>query len=86
MSPNVFLEVFQLIWMFPLKEKLNLPNTIKQPLLSVNTETFHITRNFQALNKYTDGCDKWTVFTMKCVYSQLFEVVRCLAQEMQVYI
>jgi hypothetical protein len=59
-------------WMFSLKEKLDLPNTVRQPLLFVNTETFHISTNFQALKKYTDitpdGCGKRTVFTIKYVY------------------
>jgi hypothetical protein len=58
--------------MFSLKEELNLPNTIKQPLLFVNTETFHVATNFNAVKKYTDStpdkCGKRTVFTIKYVY------------------
>ncbi|XP_069668593.1 platelet-activating factor acetylhydrolase-like isoform X2 [Periplaneta americana] len=56
-------------WMFPLKEEPNLWNTVKQPLLFINTETFHITTNYNALKKYTDctpeGCGKRTVYTLK---------------------
>lgn len=59
-------------WMFSLKEELNLPSTVKQPLLFINTETFHIAPNFHAVKKYTDttsdGCGKRTVFTIRCVY------------------
>ncbi|KAJ4438325.1 hypothetical protein ANN_14267 [Periplaneta americana] len=58
-------------WMFPLKEEPNLWNTVKQPLLFINTETFHITTNYNALKKYTDctpeGCGKRTVYTLKYV-------------------
>jgi hypothetical protein len=56
--------------MFPLKEELDLPNTVKQPLLFVATETFHVAVNFYAVKKYTDstpdGCGKRTVFTVRC--------------------
>ncbi|PNF42838.1 Platelet-activating factor acetylhydrolase [Cryptotermes secundus] len=56
-------------WMFSLKEELNLPSTVKQPLLFINTETFHIAPNFYAVKKYTDttsnGCGKRTVFTIR---------------------
>jgi hypothetical protein len=58
--------------MFPLKEELNLPNTIQQPLLFINTETFHVAANFNAVKKYTDStpdkCGERTVFTIKYVY------------------
>ncbi|XP_021918157.1 platelet-activating factor acetylhydrolase-like isoform X2 [Zootermopsis nevadensis] len=56
-------------WMFSLKEELDLPNIIKQPLLFVNTETFHVATNFNAVKRYTDStpdeCGKRTVFTIK---------------------
>ena len=56
--------------MFSVKEELNLPNTIKQPLLFVATETFHIATNFHAVKKYTDstpdGCGERTTFTVRC--------------------
>jgi hypothetical protein len=56
--------------MFPLKEELNLPNTIKQPLLFLATETFHVATNFHAVKKYTDstpdGCGERTTFTVRC--------------------
>jgi len=56
-------------WMFSLKEELNLPNTIKQPLLFVATETFHVATNFHAVKKYTDstpdGCGERTAFTIR---------------------
>jgi hypothetical protein len=58
--------------MFSLKEELNLPSTVKQPLLFINTETFHIEPNFHAVKKYTDatpdGCGNRAVFTIRCVY------------------
>jgi hypothetical protein len=63
-------------WMFSLKEELNLPNTIKQPLLFVNTETFHVATNFNAVKKYTDTtpeeCGKRTVYTIRYVYRCFF--------------
>jgi hypothetical protein len=60
-------------WMFSLKEELYLPSTVKQPLLFINTETFHTAPNFHAVKQYTDttpdGCGKRTVFTLRCVAS-----------------
>lgn len=56
-------------WMFPLKGESNLPSTIKQPLLFVATETFHVATNFHAVKKYTDstpeGCAERTAFTIR---------------------
>ncbi|PSN34783.1 hypothetical protein C0J52_06205 [Blattella germanica] len=55
-------------WMFPLKEESDLSTCIKQPLLFVNTETFHITSNYNALKKYIvtpDGCGERTSFTIR---------------------
>ena len=56
-------------WMFPIKEEIDLSNRVKQPLLFVNTETFHITLNYNALKTITDvtpdGCGERTVFTIR---------------------
>ncbi|KAJ9591914.1 hypothetical protein L9F63_001516, partial [Diploptera punctata] len=56
-------------WMFPIKEEKDLSSRIKQPLLFVNTETFHITLNYNALKTITDvipdSCGERAVYTIR---------------------
>lgn len=42
-------------WMFPIKDMAELPLEIKQPLLFVNTQTFHISSNVKALKTVLDA-------------------------------
>lgn len=41
-------------WMFPIKTE-GLPEKLNQPLLFINTQTFHIVPNANAMNKYLNG-------------------------------
>lgn len=50
-------------WMFPIKEE-NLVGKIKQPLLFINTQTFHIAQNVKAMEKYVNGEDDRRMRTM----------------------
>lgn len=43
-------------WMFPVKGE-GLPEKLKQPLLFINTETFHVVPNVKAMEKYLDKKD-----------------------------
>ncbi|KAL0275689.1 UNVERIFIED_CONTAM: hypothetical protein PYX00_003477 [Menopon gallinae] len=40
-------------WMFSIKSHKDLPNSIEQPLIFINTQTFHIVANLKELEKYT---------------------------------
>lgn len=44
-------------WMFPIKEQ-NLAEEVKQPLLFVNTQTFHIKTNVEAMEKFLINDDR----------------------------
>lgn len=50
--------------MFSIKSHTNLPTSIQQPLIFINTQTFHITANLKELQKYTSHGDRET-FTIK---------------------
>lgn len=41
-------------WMFPVKGE-ELPEKVKQPLLFINTQTFHVVPNANAMHKYIEG-------------------------------
>lgn len=49
-------------WMFPIKDE-GLPEKITQPMIFLNTETFHIIPNVDALAKYMekDGVEMYTI-------------------------
>ncbi|KAK6630418.1 hypothetical protein RUM43_014763 [Polyplax serrata] len=44
-------------WMFPIRSHVNLPNLIDQPIIIINTQTFHIPVNLRELAKYTEGTE-----------------------------
>ncbi|XP_039287459.1 platelet-activating factor acetylhydrolase [Nilaparvata lugens] len=52
-------------WMFPLKDETDLK--IKQPMIFINTQTFHIPSNLQALQKYVVNADgtKHPLYTIR---------------------
>ncbi|EEB14848.1 Platelet-activating factor acetylhydrolase precursor, putative [Pediculus humanus corporis] len=51
-------------WMFPIKSHKNLSETVTQPLVIINSQTFHIPTNLKELGKYTNGDDRET-YTIK---------------------
>ncbi|KAL1494972.1 hypothetical protein ABEB36_010471 [Hypothenemus hampei] len=51
-------------WMFPVKNE-QLESTITQPLLFVNTQTFHIEANIQSMSKLMDAKKEHQMFTIK---------------------
>ncbi|KAJ3646815.1 hypothetical protein Zmor_024385 [Zophobas morio] len=49
-------------WMYPIKDD-NLPEKVQQPLVFINTQTFHIVSNVQAMSKYLTNNDR-TMYTI----------------------
>lgn len=47
--------------MFSIKSHTNLPTDIKQPLIFINTQTFHIPANLKELQKYIKDTDTYTI-------------------------
>ncbi|XP_026274506.1 platelet-activating factor acetylhydrolase [Frankliniella occidentalis] len=41
-------------WMYTLKDEPDMPGSIKQPLIFINTETFHIDSNITTMQKFID--------------------------------
>ena len=50
--------------MFPIKSHKNLSETVTQPLVIINSQTFHIPTNLKELGKYTNG-DARETYTIK---------------------
>lgn len=50
-------------WMFPIKNE-DLEESIEQPLLFVNTQTFHIKQNVNAMSKFLKSDDR-KMYTIK---------------------
>lgn len=50
-------------WMFPIKGE-ELAGNISQPLLFINTQTFHLAINVEAMSKLIDG-DRTEMYTIK---------------------
>lgn len=42
-------------WMYTLKDEPDMPGSIKQPLVFINTETFHIDSNIASMQKFLDS-------------------------------
>lgn len=42
-------------WMYTLKDEPDMPGSIKQPLIFINTETFHINSNISTMQKFLDA-------------------------------
>lgn len=42
-------------WMYTLKDEPDMPGSIKQPLIFINTETFHIDSNIATMRKFVDS-------------------------------
>ncbi|XP_063227485.1 platelet-activating factor acetylhydrolase-like isoform X2 [Bacillus rossius redtenbacheri] len=52
-------------WMFPLKGDADLPARVKQPLLFVNTHTFHIPSNVAAMKSFLESSAERQLYTMR---------------------
>lgn len=42
-------------WMYTLKDEPDMPGSIKQPLIFINTETFHINSNISTMQKFLEA-------------------------------
>ena len=55
-------------WMWPLKDNIELPSQIEQPILFINMEAFQNAKSLKVMKRFTDGCNtERRVVTLKLV-------------------
>lgn len=71
--------------MFSIKSHKSLPNSIKQPLIFINTQTFHITVNLTELEKYTTQSDRETYTIRQTTHENQSDTVHVIGYWLNIF-